>query len=96
MHPVCGTGIKQSPIDLDTDIRSTDTLEIQLYGYSKVDQPKLKADLNYQFDIAAMPWSGTAKFTIREGDEAQTSYDLKPVNFHFHSPSEHTIDGKHK
>jgi len=43
-----------------------------------------------------MPWSKTAKFSVREADTAQTSFDFKPMQFHFHSPSEHTVEGEHK
>ena len=78
---VCGSGKFQSPIDIQTS------------NLSKADR---KIILNYQPSTINVVNNGhTIQANYDSGSYAEIAgkrYDL--LQFHFHSPSEHTIDGK--
>ena len=77
----CATGDRQSPVDL-TDAEPSDLQDI-VFDY----QPSAVTVANTGHTIQAAYGSGSAI-----GVDG-TWFDL--VQFHFHAPSEHTIDGKH-
>lgn len=83
-YVACGDGTQQSPIDIDTfsviDARLTD---MQIDWNSQV---RLDVMNNGHAIQDGAPDLGTATLDGRE-------YTLK--QFHFHAPSEHTVDGRH-
>ena len=80
-YVVCGTGVNQSPIDLDG------LIDAELAPLSLDYGPAVTDIVNNGHSIQVGYGAGSA-LTI-EG----RSFELK--QFHFHSPSENTIDGKH-
>lgn len=77
----CGTGTEQSPIDLTRAV------------VAEIDD----ADLAYQASAATVTDNGhTVQVDFADGGTATVDgheYALK--QFHFHAPSEHTVDGEH-
>jgi carbonic anhydrase len=80
---MCFAGANQSPIDLVADVQAElPELEFEYYS-NNVDQ------INNGHTIQQNIKPGSF---LRIPDRG-TSFELK--QFHFHSPSEHTVDGKH-
>lgn len=78
---VCGTGHYQSPIDI------TGGISADLSGISASIQP---TPLSFGLDgpTFAVPYQSGSQLTING-----TGYELQ--QFHFHHPSEHTLNGRH-
>lgn len=80
-YAACGTGAEQSPVDLT----------------QPASQPIADAVVSYVPSAASVTDNGhTVQVNVAAGGSAVidgASYDL--VQFHFHAPSEHTIDGAH-
>jgi carbonic anhydrase len=84
---LCGTGKQQSPIDLSGGTFS-DTQEVMLNGK----YPDANAVIKIQdHNVQVTAEQGGFTKTFESGSMAEFS----SVQFHFHSPSENTIDGKH-
>lgn len=90
LFSVCDKGRNQSPIDIGTTVPTS--------------LPKLRADFSpaklqivHHEHIADEINNGhTIQINYTEGDTltiGNTNYEL--IQFHFHSPSEHTVHGKH-
>lgn len=77
----CATGTEQSPVDL-TGARGVDLADIE-FDYA----PSAVQVANTGHTIQAEYGAGSSI------EVDGTSYDL--VQFHFHAPSEHTVDGRH-
>jgi carbonic anhydrase len=79
----CSTGTQQSPVDLVTGANPTDLPDLELdYG-----ETSLVVKNTGHVIEAELPEDSENTLTI-EGEE----YRL--VQFHFHAPSEHTVDGE--
>ncbi len=87
-HPTCSTGLAQSPIDLKDPIaKLSEVISVRGFNYPNdvnlvINRNKatpLPADLNSEFEV---------KFANG------TTGNFYPLQFHFHSPSEHTINGR--
>jgi carbonic anhydrase len=81
-YQMCSGGANQSPIDLVADVHS--------------DLPKLQFDY-YSSNVDEINNGHTIQQNIKPGSflripERGKTFELK--QFHFHSPSEHTVDGK--
>jgi len=95
---LCKYGKEQSPIDL-TMGGATDNGNMELVGYNYYDF-KVKtgsggfSDADYSktipFDTDALRKAAELELTFADGSQ---SY-FQPLQFHFHAPSEHTVDGK--
>lgn len=86
----CGSGQSQSPIDIDrtmhADLPSMKT-QFRPAQLRIIHQPHVADEINNGHTIQVNYTSGD---TLRIGDDA---FELK--QYHFHSPSEHTVGGKH-
>ena len=97
---VCGTGKKQSPVDLLTaedKITESEKLKINIstLGSNPVasrDKATTNMEVNYNLDFDKS-WADTA--TVKRTDSAGTEKTYNPVSVQWHTPSEHTVDGKH-
>ena len=78
----CPTGRKQSPVDLSDDV-AADLPELR-FDYPPA--PLVVENTGHVIEVP-MPEDGGQRLTI-DGEE----YRL--VQYHFHSPSEHTVDGR--
>jgi carbonic anhydrase len=82
-YAICSTGAKQSPIDIDTK-KSIDLKDVhRLATFHKASSSEV---VNNGHTIQVNPEDGGF---VRVGDK-----EYKLLQFHFHSHSEHTIDGK--
>lgn len=77
----CGTGLVQTPIDIKDAVKADSTLAALSFNYNTID---LKVDNNGH--VIEVPYQPGSYLTA----DANT-YELK--QFHFHTPSEHTING---
>ena len=88
---LCAEGLKQSPIDL------ANATEVELRGV-EIDMPSGQEVevLNQAGVIGALDNGHTIQINSKTG-EAMTVGDktYALVQFHFHAPSEHTVDGEH-
>ena len=93
-HDLCEFGKEQSPIDLTG---ATDNGKMELIGYNyydfKVNTSFKTTDVTktISFDTDALRKKAELELNFADGSK---SY-FQPLQFHFHSPSEHTVDGKH-
>lgn len=79
-YAACAIGVQQSPIDIDNTISS---------GLKP-------AKYNYKASGAEVVNNGhTIQANIKGGSVRVEGTDYDLLQFHFHNPSEHTVDGKH-
>ena len=91
---ICGmdSSKQQSPIDLKDGTLDED-LEITMTDYGKNPQDARGNDLmetNWSHKVDGSSWDD-AVFTRTGRDDPEATF--KPVQFHFHTPSEHTVNG---
>ena len=90
---LCQTGLEQSPIDLTTDTDTSDKMEI--IGYNYYDFVKQAGfsdtDFSQKIDFDDNQLRANAELQITFADESQSYFT--PKQFHFHAPSEHTVNG---
>ena len=90
VYALCGNGQGQSPIDVNTSSATGDAKWAFNYGTSSL----MLAHNEHVEDLVDN--GHTIQITVEEGSDLTlngTTYALKQL--HFHTPSEHTIDGKH-
>lgn len=86
--PICANGMNQSPIDLiDSKVYVTKNLQLKGYGYTDYEDQSVS-----DRDAIKLPSEETGRFEVLFDDGRQGQF--KPVQFHFHSPSEHTKNGR--
>ena len=97
---ICGlsSSLSQSPIDLSDDDATLDsTIRIKLAGYGSAYKNPLVSgtehETNWEVQLEETSWVESAKLVITNADGEKTTFP--PLQFHFHTPSEHTIDGVH-
>jgi len=79
-YAVCGTGVNQSPVNIsDTVVAELDPLELDYQGSSTT-----VINNGHTLQVDAKPGS-----SLRVGTEV-----FQLLQLHFHSPSEHHVDGK--
>ena len=95
---VCATGTQQSPIDIDTDdttkLDDDEGFDIQL---NLIDF----SGANYQFQtvfevitrVGYVGTAGGAGHMVAPRGGTNTAYTFELDSFHFHTQSEHTVDG---
>jgi carbonic anhydrase len=88
---LCAQGIEQSPIDLTNAMHTElSPMELDLLSGQELEV------LNHAGVIDALDNGHTIQINAETGETltvGDQSYSL--VQFHFHAPSEHTVDGKH-
>ena len=92
---LCAYGREQSPIDLK-DATPNSTMEVIGYNYYdfKVQSTFKNDKTNYaktiNFDVDSLRKQAELELTFADGSK---SY-FQPLQFHFHAPSEHAVNGK--
>ena len=84
--------MEQSPIDLTSDTDTSDKMEI--IGYNYYDFVKTgfsDSDFSQKIDFNDDTLRANAELQLTFADESQSYFT--PKQFHFHAPSEHTVDG---
>lgn len=88
---VCASGQEQSPIDL-AGPRATELPELVIH----IPGDREVGVLNQEGAIGALDNGHTIQINARSGERFEVggkAYSL--VQFHFHAPSEHTVEGEH-
>ena len=84
--PLCDEGKEQSPINLTVDKTSTSKdMEINGFGYKDYTLPKADVAIHGATNVAA------GEYHLNFADGSMSVF--RPLQFHFHAPSEHTIEG---
>ena len=84
---VCGTGIRQSPINIDTYNLDTSNEDISITATgTDISSGSISNANNYELKVTTT--NGQISYS---SNSESTTWDL--AQFHFHAPSEHTIDG---
>lgn len=90
LYDYCGCGMEQSPINLTTTgTKYSEKMKFETSGYTdyKVSNDSIvRAYQNVWVPVKE------GEFTLTDGDGVKCVFT--PVQFHFHAPAEHTIDGK--
>lgn len=85
----CVNGVEQSPIDLTTTGWSTSS-KMALNGWGYEDETVAQAEIDRSTTKVQSPLS-KGNFNLHHADG--TVSEFGPLQFHFHAPSEHTVDG---
>lgn len=91
-NKLCGEGKKQSPIDI-TNPKTAELAEVKLNfppSELKMTHHENVKDIDNNGHTIQVDFSDKGAETLKIGDA-----NYKLAQFHFHSPSEHTINGKH-
>ena len=91
-YSMCGKGERQSPIDLSQrkeQLKSNGDMLLQGVGYE--DFKDKTADIVWDTKMIGANFESQAEFLIKFPDKSADVF--VPGSFHFHAPSEHTIDG---
>lgn len=95
---VCATGKSQSPIDLASPPSIEEGLKVSPFGAIKPQYPRFTqatcVNSGHGTPQVILPKGITC--TIGEDTATTAKATLELVQFHFHTPSEHSIDGKHQ
>ena len=84
---LCGTGKEQSPINLNTEgLKANDAMHITGLNYKDYSSLTFKQAALTAQDVT----DGFLRIHFADGDDST----FIPLQFHFHAPSEHTVDGK--
>ena len=85
----CDIGKEQSPVDLNEGAVSNDKMEINGYGYMNYPDGKFMTLTSHSLQMDFT--DGEFQLTFPDGSMSL----FEPLQLHFHSPSEHTVEGKH-
>ena len=89
-YSLCDTGLEQSPIDLTSGTVS-DNIAIDLEDYYNFRTRISTEDVAYTTNFE-LEWRRLrAQLTLTFDDESEEVFT--PRQFHFHAPSEHSVDG---
>jgi len=88
--PPCSEGKSQSPINIDQ------TMKADLSGLRATFKPAQLKIIHHTHIADAINNGHTIQVNYTEGDELSIGEEqFQLLQYHFHSPSEHTVDGKH-
>jgi carbonic anhydrase len=90
-YATCNTGREQSPIDITGAISGSGLLEIRR------DLKPVNVVISHQESTADLLDNGhTIQVNVDEGSELEVEgATFRLVQYHFHAPSEHTLNGRH-
>ena len=91
-YGLCDTGLEQSPIDLTTDTDISDKMELKGYNYYDFGNNASAEDVTYTTGFLDEQQRNEAELQITFADGSKSFFT--PKQFHFHAPSEHSVDGK--
>ena len=89
---LCAEGLEQSPINLVTDTDISDKMELVGYNYYDFASDAKASDPTYTTSFANQALRSQAELQITFADGSKSFFT--PLQFHFHAPSEHSVDGK--
>ena len=92
---LCKYGTEQSPINLSTaGATPNDKIEIAGFGYYdfKVNNSFSSTDVTKTISFDSDALRKKAELQVSFADGSQSNF--QPLQFHFHSPSEHSVSGK--
>ena len=85
---VCGSGIRQSPINIDTYNLDTSNEDIRITATgTDISSGSISNANDYELKVSTTDSGQISYYSNSES----TSWNI--AQFHFHAPSEHTIDG---
>ena len=87
---LCQTGKEQSPIDIQWVVNAP-KMNIGLSGYQNF-ETGVMTDLGATLQFNTLAENKEATMTLMRADGETTEW--KPLQFHFHAPSEHAIGGQ--
>ncbi len=89
-YELCKTGKEQSPIDLNLDVDVSDTMKIVGYNYEDY-----VASASYSSTNRAWTnnYLGSTRAELETTLDDGTKKSWTPLQFHFHAPSEHSVEG---
>jgi len=88
---LCAFGKEQSPIDLSSAVAlRSDKLSLSGYGYKNLATAKATTNAN-GVTVSTPADNGTLRLNFHDGSHGNFSM----AQFHWHAPSEHTVDQKH-
>ena len=86
-YPLCKYGKEQTPIDLQTKgVSSSANMQLNGYAYQNMASTTITRSAN---TIVLNLNAGEFQIDFADGSKSL----FQPLQFHFHSPSEHTVDG---
>ena len=110
-YPLCGTGKEQSPIDLTSgtandklkltptgyyDFKATTTeIDGVRWASNAADAIQKETGRAAWHTNLPLPTQRAAANLQITGADGSITGDYTPIQFHFHAPSEHTVDGKY-
>ena len=90
-YPICKNGDQQSPINLlTTDVQTSSNMEINGYGYRDFSLAVEGSGL-MRGDGAVYAPVTDGEFHLNFADGSKSIFEV--LQFHFHAPSEHEVDG---
>ena len=92
-YTTCGEGKEQSPIDLSENVAKLNANgDMQIQGVGYEDFKDNSASISWETKMIGATFDSNAEFLIKFPDS--TADLFSPGSFHFHAPSEHTINGQ--
>ena len=93
-YSTCANGMEQSPIDLVTyQYDLTVNGNMQVLGFNYENFANYEADISWEAAFIGATFKSKAEYLVVYPDKSADIFE--PVSLRLHSPSEHTIDGKH-
>ena len=91
VYPICKDGDQQSPINLTTaDVTVSSNMEINGYGYRDFSLAVEGTDLKRSEGSVYVPMAD-GEFHLNFADGSKSIFEV--LQFHFHAPSEHEVNG---
>lgn len=89
-YSLCDTGVEQSPIDLDPNASSSNNLKLHLTNYYNFVGTSAVDDPTYTTGFADEEKRAQANLEVTYWNKEKLEFT--PKQFHFHAPSEHSVD----
>lgn len=90
---LCQTGKRQSPIDISDAMKQTSFVSPHLY--TELIENMIRQSSNHSLVFDTLEGKEAVKIDGDKGFCDYGNHHFEATEFHFHSPSEHTFNGKH-